>query len=97
VLVYRALGYCSQVCSIRLWLLVKCFDSLAVEDDTRTVVNHNPLPDITHEEFVSLLGPLLAPENYLHVPPSLGRVPFPACIIRIAPPHLIGFTLREDR
>ena len=34
------------------------------EDNTRTVVNHNPLPDITHEDFVSLLGPLLAPENY---------------------------------
>ena len=29
-----------------------------------TIINHNPLPDITHEEFVSLLGPLLAPENY---------------------------------
>lgn len=28
------------------------------------MINHNPLPDITHEEFVSLLGPLLAPENY---------------------------------
>jgi hypothetical protein len=27
-------------------------------------VNHNPLPDITHDDFVSLLGPLLAPENY---------------------------------
>ncbi|KDQ58193.1 hypothetical protein JAAARDRAFT_206877 [Jaapia argillacea MUCL 33604] len=34
------------------------------DSDTRTVINHNPLPDITHEEFVSLLGPLLAPENY---------------------------------
>jgi len=32
------------------------------------VVHHNPLPDITHEDFVSLLGPLLAPENY----PSTG-------------------------
>lgn len=28
------------------------------------MINHNPLPDITHEEFVSLLGPLLVPENY---------------------------------
>jgi hypothetical protein len=28
------------------------------------VINHNPLPDITHEDFVSLLGPVLAPENY---------------------------------
>lgn len=34
-------------------------------------MNHNPLPDITHEEFVSLLGPLLAPENYMYqIPPS---------------------------
>ena len=38
-----------------------CF---AVEDGTRMIVHHNPLPDITHEDFVSLLGPLLAPENY---------------------------------
>ena len=28
------------------------------------MINHNPLPDITHEDFVSLLRPLLAPENY---------------------------------
>ncbi|KZT37809.1 hypothetical protein SISSUDRAFT_987164 [Sistotremastrum suecicum HHB10207 ss-3] len=31
---------------------------------SRTVVQHNPLPDLTHEEFVSNLGPLLVPENY---------------------------------
>ncbi|KAJ7494757.1 hypothetical protein B0H11DRAFT_2156075 [Mycena galericulata] len=37
----------------------------SAENNTRTVVNHNPLPDITHEEFVSILGPLLAPENYM--------------------------------
>ncbi|KAF9036208.1 hypothetical protein BJ165DRAFT_1354887 [Panaeolus papilionaceus] len=36
----------------------------SAEDNSKTVVNHNPLPDITHEDFVSLLGPLLAPENY---------------------------------
>lgn len=34
------------------------------DGNTRTVINHNPLPDITHEDFVSILGPLLAPENY---------------------------------
>ncbi|KAG6842350.1 hypothetical protein C0991_010640 [Blastosporella zonata] len=39
----------------------------STDDNTRTVVNHNPLPDITHEEFVSILGPLLAPENYPQV------------------------------
>ncbi|KAE9407825.1 hypothetical protein BT96DRAFT_914475 [Gymnopus androsaceus JB14] len=42
----------------------------ATENDTKTVVNHNPLPDITHEEFVSLLGPLLVPENYMFSSPS---------------------------
>ncbi|KAJ7475874.1 hypothetical protein FB451DRAFT_1245086 [Mycena latifolia] len=60
----------------------------AAENNTRTVVNHNPLPDITHEEFVSILGPLLAPENYMFLaspnpsptltaapPPSLARSP----------------------
>ncbi|KAH9927643.1 uncharacterized protein B0H18DRAFT_1084714 [Fomitopsis serialis] len=41
----------------------------ADDTDSRTVVNNNPLPDITHEDFVSLLGPLLAPENYLYSPP----------------------------
>ncbi|KAL5512496.1 hypothetical protein ACEPAG_3149 [Sanghuangporus baumii] len=36
----------------------------AEDEHSRTIINHNPLPDITHEEFVSLLGPLLVPENY---------------------------------
>ncbi|KAI0086802.1 hypothetical protein BDY19DRAFT_958799 [Irpex rosettiformis] len=39
----------------------------ADDTDTRTVINNNPLPDITHEEFVSLLGPILAPENYSYL------------------------------
>ena len=34
-------------------------------------MNHNPLPDITHEDFVSLLGPLLAPENYPQTTPPI--------------------------
>ncbi|KAH9840621.1 uncharacterized protein C8Q71DRAFT_701856 [Rhodofomes roseus] len=41
----------------------------ADDTDSRTVINNNPLPDITHEDFISLLGPLLAPENYLYSPP----------------------------
>ena len=32
--------------------------------NSQSVINHNPLPDIPHEEFVSLLGPLLVPEHY---------------------------------
>ncbi|THV07443.1 hypothetical protein K435DRAFT_772751 [Dendrothele bispora CBS 962.96] len=43
----------------------------ASENNTRTVINHNPLPDITHEEFVSLLGPMLAPENYFTTTPPV--------------------------
>ncbi|KAF7374871.1 hypothetical protein MSAN_00373200 [Mycena sanguinolenta] len=46
----------------------------SADTNTRTVVNHNPLPDISHEEFVSLLGPILAPENYMF-PPSPGPSP----------------------
>ncbi|EIM80680.1 uncharacterized protein STEHIDRAFT_105022 [Stereum hirsutum FP-91666 SS1] len=45
--------------------------------DTQTVINHNPLPDITHEEFVSLLGPILAPENYPPPPPLPIPLPSP--------------------
>ena len=37
------------------------------DTNTRTVINNNPLPDITHEEFVSLLGPVLVPENYAYL------------------------------
>ncbi|PAV23078.1 hypothetical protein PNOK_0014500 [Pyrrhoderma noxium] len=36
----------------------------AEDNGSKTVINHNPLPDVTHEEFVSLLGPLLVPENF---------------------------------
>ncbi|KAH9931749.1 hypothetical protein B0H21DRAFT_699790 [Amylocystis lapponica] len=41
----------------------------AGDTDTRAVINNNPLPDITHEDFISLLGPLLAPENYGYMSP----------------------------
>ncbi|KAJ7285008.1 hypothetical protein C8J57DRAFT_1290133 [Mycena rebaudengoi] len=51
----------------------------SAENNTRTVVNHNPLPDITHEEFVSILGPLLAPENYTYPQsPALNSHPPPS-------------------
>ncbi|CAA7266996.1 unnamed protein product [Cyclocybe aegerita] len=43
----------------------------SAEDNTRMIVNHNPLPDITHEDFISLLGPLLAPENYPQTTPTI--------------------------
>ncbi|KAJ7707681.1 Ribokinase-like protein [Mycena rosella] len=55
----------------------------SAESNTRTVVNHNPLPDITHEEFVSILGPLLAPENYMFL-----ASPTPSPTLTAAPPPL---------
>ncbi|KDR76249.1 hypothetical protein GALMADRAFT_247545 [Galerina marginata CBS 339.88] len=59
----------------------------SAEDNTRTVVNHNPLPDITHEDFVSLLGPLLAPENFPQTTPTLTPVtPSYASSASLAPP-----------
>jgi hypothetical protein len=51
------------------------FFSLSADNNSRTVINHNPLPDITHEDFVSLLGPLLAPENYPQLPVSQTLTP----------------------
>jgi len=53
------------------------------------VVNHNPLPDITHEDFVSLLGPLLAPENYpqpTSTPTPTSTTPNYASSSSLAPP-----------
>jgi hypothetical protein len=43
----------------------------------KNVILHNPLPDLTHEEFVSLLGPILIPENYPPASPSSTPQPPP--------------------
>ncbi|KAF8552066.1 hypothetical protein OG21DRAFT_1512007 [Imleria badia] len=40
----------------------------ARDTDARTVINHNPLPEVSHEDFIALLGPILAPENYVGQP-----------------------------
>lgn len=49
---------------------------------TRAVINHNPLPELAHEDFVALLGPILVPEHYnglqshhWHSHPSLPQFP----------------------
>ncbi|KAG5634926.1 hypothetical protein H0H81_000316 [Sphagnurus paluster] len=62
-------GIITRYCKIWKAFSVPSAWVLQSDDNTRTVVNHNPLPDITHEEFVSLLGPLLAPENYPQMSP----------------------------
>ncbi|KAI0266591.1 Ribokinase-like protein [Russula aff. rugulosa BPL654] len=38
----------------------------AGDSNNQSVINHNPLPDIPHEEFVSLLGPLLRTIRWIH-------------------------------
>jgi hypothetical protein len=60
------------------FICIKRPSEYPADHDTRRVVNHNPLPEITHEGFVSLLGPLLAPENYLYSPPPFSPPPPPA-------------------
>ncbi|KAG2107232.1 uncharacterized protein F5147DRAFT_746029 [Suillus discolor] len=53
----------------------------------RTVINHNPLPEVSHEDFIALLGPVLAPEKlHWHFPPTttssttFARCRLPKCI-----------------
>ncbi|KAG8969343.1 hypothetical protein FRC03_003444 [Tulasnella sp. 419] len=41
---------------------------------TRTVINYNPIPDITHEEFIRLLAPVLYP-NVTPSSPALPTTP----------------------
>ncbi|KAH9012336.1 hypothetical protein EDB85DRAFT_2135765 [Lactarius pseudohatsudake] len=36
----------------------------AGDTNSQSIINHNPLPDIPHKEFVSLMGPLLVLEHY---------------------------------
>lgn len=53
------------------------------ESSSRTVINHNPLPELSHEDFISILGPILVPEHYQglqlshhwHPHPSLPQTP----------------------
>ncbi|KAG1821063.1 uncharacterized protein BJ212DRAFT_1337199, partial [Suillus subaureus] len=63
----------------------------------RTVINHNPLPEMSHEDFIALLGPVLAPENYVGIshpqppqpppnPPSPSPV-FPNAFVTTPPPR----------
>ncbi|KAG1843808.1 hypothetical protein DFJ58DRAFT_731476 [Suillus subalutaceus] len=63
----------------------------------RTVINHNPLPEMSHEDFIALLGPVLAPENYVGIshsqPPQLPPQPpspasvFPNAFVATPPPR----------
>jgi len=67
----------------------------------KTVINHNPLPEVSHEDFIALLGPVLAPENYVGVvqpqpqpqpppkPPSPPAV-FPNSLATPPPRHSIS-------
>ncbi|TBU27203.1 hypothetical protein BD311DRAFT_697099 [Dichomitus squalens] len=61
----------------------------ADDTDSRTVINNNPLPDITHEEFISLVGPLLVPENfaYLNAPSTATPPQTPGAPSGAAPPR----------
>jgi len=77
----------------------------ADDTDSRTVINNNPLPDISHEDFVSILGPLLAPENYAYLTPTSSNTnppslqPRPSLSSMHATPHAMvrpGFADRTN-
>ncbi|GJE94107.1 hypothetical protein PsYK624_102750 [Phanerochaete sordida] len=75
----------------------------ADDTDSRTVINNNPLPDITHDEFISLLGPVLVPENYTYlnatphsppaattsVPGTVGATSLPRPSVSSVPPSAV--------
>lgn len=50
---------------------------MCATDGTKSVVNHNPIPDILHDEFVRLVAPLLTPPTPAGGPePDLSQAPF---------------------
>ncbi|KAJ1303887.1 hypothetical protein OPQ81_008299 [Rhizoctonia solani] len=50
---------------------------MCATDGTKSVVNHNPIPDILHDEFVRLVAPLLSPPTPASgVEPDLSQPPF---------------------
>ena len=99
--VSQLLGFCILVSSFSRHMKLSPTTTTRIfflaDTNTRTVVNHNPLPDITHEDFVSLLGPLLAPENYLYPPPFASSPSPPSQSPRSASPPSIPRTSTQVR
>ncbi|KIM62679.1 hypothetical protein SCLCIDRAFT_1214777 [Scleroderma citrinum Foug A] len=64
-------GVRTKYCKVWPGLGVPCAWVMHARDSgERTVINHNPLPEVSHEDFIALLGPVLAPENYVGYPQS---------------------------
>ncbi|KAL4074895.1 hypothetical protein V8B97DRAFT_1868269 [Scleroderma yunnanense] len=64
-------GVRTRYCKVWPGLGVPCAWVMHARDSgERTVINHNPLPEVSHEDFIALLGPVLAPENYVGYSPS---------------------------
>ncbi|QRV95657.1 PfkB family carbohydrate kinase [Ceratobasidium sp. AG-Ba] len=50
---------------------------ICAADGTKSVVNHNPIPDVLHDEFIRLVAPLLTPPTPPGGPePDLSLAPF---------------------
>ncbi|KAF8135106.1 hypothetical protein EV363DRAFT_1429762 [Boletus edulis] len=74
----EAVGVRTKFCKIWPGLGVPCAWVVHAHDtDARTVINHNPLPEVSHEDFIALLGPVLAPENYVGFNAPQPSVPQP--------------------
>lgn len=90
-------GVCTKYCKVWPGLGVPSAWVMHARDTgEKTVINHNPLPEVSHEDFIALLGPVLAPENYVGVvqpqpqpppkPPSPVAV-FPNALAVTPPPR----------
>lgn len=66
----ESVGVSTRLCARRDAGGVPAAYVICAADGSKSVVNHNPIPDVLHDEFVRLLSPLLIPP-----PPSSGTEP----------------------
>ncbi|KAG8819085.1 hypothetical protein FRC17_010616 [Serendipita sp. 399] len=60
----EAEGIRTRFCKVHQAGIPVAFVLRTDESPARTIINHNPLPDLTHEDFIAILGPILVPEHY---------------------------------
>lgn len=75
-------GIRTRFCKVHAAGVPLAFVLRSDDSPSRTVINHNPLPELTHEDFITILGPILVPEHYhgilthqWHPHPSLPQPP----------------------
>ncbi|KAG9097416.1 hypothetical protein FRC06_007580 [Ceratobasidium sp. 370] len=73
----EAAGVKTKLCAKRDASGVPAAYVICAADGSKSVVNHNPIPDVLHDEFVRLVSPLLTPPTPPGGPePDLSQAPF---------------------